>query len=50
LLEKKRSRSRPEMGSFRSTMRVFNQNDDLVMSFTSIGLIRVRDPETASTD
>ncbi|QCI95102.1 MaoC family dehydratase [Novosphingobium sp. EMRT-2] len=50
LLDKKRSRSRPEMGSFRSTLRVFNQNDDLVMSFTSIGLIRVRDPETASTD
>lgn len=50
LLEKKRSRSRPEMGSFRSTMRVFNQNDDLVMSFTSIGLIRVRDPETAPAE
>lgn len=42
VLEKTRSRSRPEMGSFRSAMRVFNQHDELVMSFTSIGLIRVR--------
>ncbi len=42
LLEKTRSRSRPEMGSMRSKIRVFNQDDQLVMSFTSIGLIRVR--------
>ncbi|MGH6786955.1 MAG: MaoC family dehydratase [Novosphingobium sp.] len=42
VLEKTRSRSRPEMGSFRSAMRVFNQHDELVMNFTSIGLIRVR--------
>ena len=44
LLEKTRSRSRPEMGSFRSAVRVFNQHDELVMSFTSIGLIATRDP------
>lgn len=43
VLEKTRSRSRPEMGSFRSAMRVYNQHDELVMSFTSIGLIRVRE-------
>ncbi len=43
VLEKTRSRSRPEMGSFRSAMRVYNQHDLLVMSFTSIGLIRVRE-------
>ena len=42
LLDKTASRSRPEMGSFRSAMRVYNQHDELVMSFTSIGLIRVR--------
>ncbi|WP_068076682.1 MaoC family dehydratase [Novosphingobium lentum] len=42
LLDKRRSASRPDMGSFRSTMQVFNQDDQLVMSFTSIGLIRVR--------
>jgi acyl dehydratase len=42
LLEKNRSRSRPEMGSFRSIVQVFNQDDQVVMSFKSIGLIRVR--------
>ena len=45
LLEKTRSRSRPEMGSFRSIVKVFNQDDQVVMSFKSIGLIAVRDPE-----
>jgi acyl dehydratase len=42
VLEKNRSRSRPEMGSFRSTVLVFNQDDEAVMRFTSIGLIAVR--------
>ena len=42
LLEKTPSRSRPEMGSFRSNLRVYNQDNTLVMSFTSIGLIRKR--------
>lgn len=45
LLEKTRSRSRPEMGSMRSKIRVYNQNDELVMSMTGIGLIAVRDPD-----
>lgn len=45
LLEKTRSRSRPEMGSMRSKIRVFNQADELVMSMTGIGLIKVRNPE-----
>jgi acyl dehydratase len=43
LLEKTRSRSRPEMGSMKSKIRVFNQDDQLVMSMTGIGLIRVRE-------
>jgi acyl dehydratase len=43
VLEKTRSRSRPEMGSFRKAMTVLNQHDEVVMTFTSIGLIRVRD-------
>jgi acyl dehydratase len=42
LLEKRQSQSKPEMGIFRSHMKVFNQNDDVVMSFTSIALISVR--------
>lgn len=45
LLEKTRSRSRPEMGSFKSSIAVFNQDDVLVCTMKSIGLIRVRDTE-----
>ena len=45
VIEKNRSRSRPEMGSFRSKLTVYNQDDVVVMSFTSIGLIRTRPPE-----
>lgn len=42
LLSKKQSQSRPEMGSFQSIVRVFNQDDVQVLSMKSIGLIRVR--------
>ena len=42
LVSKRQSQSRPEMGSFQSSVRVFNQNDVLVMTMQSIGLIRVR--------
>lgn len=42
LREKTPSRSRPEMGSFRSTVEVFNQDDTVVMRFLSIGLIATR--------
>lgn len=42
VLEKRQSTSRPEMGSYRSQMQVFNQNDEVVLSFISIGLISVR--------
>lgn len=44
--EKRRSRSRPEMGSFKSTVRVYNQHDEQVLELQSIGLIRVRDPDS----
>ena len=40
ILEKTQSRSRPEMGSFRTETNVTNQDDQLVMSFTSIVLIQ----------
>lgn len=40
ILEKTPSRSRPEMGSFRTETNVTNQDDQLVMSFTSIVLIQ----------
>ncbi|MEP7348818.1 MAG: MaoC family dehydratase [Sphingorhabdus sp.] len=42
IADKRHSVSRPEMGSFRSQVQVFNQHDEVVMSFTSIGLISVR--------
>ena len=42
ILEKTPSRSRPEMGSFRTQTNVTNQDDQLVMSFISIVLIRRR--------
>ena len=42
ILEKTPSRSRPEMGSFRTQNTVKNQNGDVVMTFQSIVLIRRR--------
>ncbi len=48
VVDKKRSSSRPEMGSFRSNVRVYNQDGVVVMTMKSIGLIRVRDSEAAT--
>ena len=45
IIEKRRSASRPEMGIFKSRIRTFNQNDDVVLEMVSNGLIRTRDPE-----
>lgn len=42
LLEKRESRSRPEMGSTKSKMTVFNQHDVPVMTFIANGLIARR--------
>lgn len=42
IVEKTPSRSRPEMGSFKSNVPVFNQNDEPVMRMKSIGLTRKR--------
>ena len=42
VIEKTPSRSRPDMGSLRSQMAVFNQHDEPVMRFTALGLIRRR--------
>jgi acyl dehydratase len=42
ILEKMPSRSRPEMGSFRTRTTVTNQDDETVMTFISIVLIRRR--------
>ena len=45
VIEKRRSASRPEMGVYRSRVRVLNQDDLPVMTFISNGLIRTRAPE-----
>ena len=42
VLDKRPSRSRSDIGSFRSQATVFNQDDVAVMTATSIGLIRRR--------
>lgn len=45
LIEKRRSASRPEMGIFKSRIRTFNQNDEIVLEMVSNALIRTRNPE-----
>lgn len=45
VIEKRVSQSRPEMGIFKSTLTVFNQNDVAVLSMRSNGLIATR-PKT----
>lgn len=42
ILEKRVSASRPEMGIFKSRMTVFNQDDVVVMTFVSNGLVQTR--------
>ncbi|WP_300379993.1 MaoC family dehydratase [Henriciella sp.] len=45
LVSKRRMKSRPDMGLTKSQQKVFNQDDELVLSMIGNGLIRVRDPE-----
>ena len=45
LLEKRRSASRPEMGIFKSRVRTFNQNEEIVLEMVSNALIKTRSPE-----
>ncbi|QKS02295.1 MaoC family dehydratase [Sphingomonas sp. CL5.1] len=47
VIEKRQSRSRPEMGIFKSRMTVLNQHDVPVMTMVSNGLIRTR-PDAAA--
>lgn len=49
LLSKKQSQSRPEMGSFQSAVRVFNQHGVMVCTMQSIGLIRVREAQSTQS-
>jgi acyl dehydratase len=43
-IDKTPSRSRPGIGSARFMVEAINQNDELVMRFTSIGIMRFRNP------
>lgn len=45
VLEKRRSRSRPEMGLFKSRLEVSNQDGERVMEMISNGMIAVREPD-----
>lgn len=42
ILSKRQSESRPEMGFFKSKLTVFNQNDEIVMTMVSNGIIATR--------
>lgn len=42
LMEKKPSRSRPEMGTFKTKTTVLNQNDEPVMVYTTIAMVATR--------
>lgn len=44
LIEKRRSRSRPEMGLTKTRSIIFNQHDEPVLSLIANGMIAVRDP------
>jgi len=43
--EKRRSRSRPEMGIVKLSQRLLNQRDEEVLRLNSNGMVRVRHPE-----
>ncbi|GMM59435.1 MaoC family dehydratase [Novosphingobium pituita] len=45
VLEKRRSRSRPEMGIFRAETRVYNQDDVAVLTMVSNAMVSTRDPD-----
>lgn len=44
LLSKRRSKSKPQIGLFKTRVRTFNQDDVMVMEMTSNGMIGVREP------
>jgi acyl dehydratase len=48
IVDKTPSRSRPDIGSFRTGTAVANQDGETVMTFTSIVLIRRRPPEAST--
>ena len=47
MLEKRRSKSNPSLGLYKSRVEVFNQDDVKVMQMVSNGMVAVRDPDAA---
>jgi acyl dehydratase len=45
VLEKRRSKSRADMGIFKSRSRTYNQHGEVVLEMVSNGLIKVRNPD-----
>ncbi len=48
ITEKRRSRTKPGLGIFKSRVHVYNQDDILVTSMLSNGLIKVRNPDASA--
>ena len=44
LIDKRRSKSRPDMGITKTRTMMFNQHDEQVLSVIANGLVRVREP------
>jgi len=50
VIEKRRSASRPEMGLTKNRIKVFNQDDQVVMESINIGMTLLRDPAAPLDD
>jgi acyl dehydratase len=50
IISKRTSKTRPEMGLFKSEARVFNQNGDIVLEMVSNGMISVKNPRSMSAE
>lgn len=45
VIEKRRSKSNPEMGLLKTRLSAFNQHDEVVLTYIGNGMIRVRNPD-----
>lgn len=45
IIEKRRSKSKPGLGLFKSRVRTFNQDDAMVLEMISNGMVSVREPD-----
>ncbi|KCZ82699.1 MaoC domain-containing protein [Hyphomonas adhaerens MHS-3] len=48
LIGKRRMKSRPDMGLTKTEQTVYNQDNEIVMTMVSNGLVQVRDPESSA--